>query len=104
LFHFTRHFRAGLSHAAGYAAESPLITLHILSGQVVLTRSLKPRSFVILNGTAEAVPYPKSIRGLSVLSYKTENLARFAVNRRSWTFFRSESEWSFQGWELTSGN
>ncbi len=42
LFHFTRHFRAGLSHAAATRLEFRWCLFHRLPSTVVLTQSLKP--------------------------------------------------------------
>ena len=44
LFHFTRHFRAGLSPAAATRLEFRWCLFHRLPSTVVLTRSLKPTS------------------------------------------------------------
>jgi len=58
VFHFTRHFRAGLSYPAATRLEFWWCLLLRLRSMVVLT--LKPVSFWNLNGTAKAVPHPKA--------------------------------------------
>ena len=47
LFHFTRHFRAGLSYPAASRLESWWCLLHLLRSMVVLTQSLQPLSGLI---------------------------------------------------------
>jgi hypothetical protein len=53
LFHFTRHFRAGLSYPAATRLEFWWCLLHRLRSMIVLTQSLKPASFLASDGAAE---------------------------------------------------
>jgi hypothetical protein len=62
LFHFTRHFRAGLSYPAAARLEFWWCLLHRLRSVVVLTQSLKPRVFCGRGGTAKAVPFQNHLR------------------------------------------
>jgi len=84
LFHFTRHFRAGLSYPAAMRLEFWWCLLHRLRSMIALTQSLeaplqnksfiaalkalrhpessfqkivKPSSFMALGGAAEAAPF-----------------------------------------------
>jgi hypothetical protein len=56
LFHFTRHFRAGLSYPAAARLEFWQCLLHRLRSMVVLTHILKPASFADPDGTKPALP------------------------------------------------
>jgi hypothetical protein len=56
LFHFTRHFRAGLSYPAAARLEFWRCLLRRLRLMVVLTHILKPASFADLDGTKPALP------------------------------------------------
>jgi hypothetical protein len=90
LFHFTGHFRAGLSHPAAARLEFWWCLLHRSRSMVVLTQS-KSLFLLGLNGTAEAVPYPKPFMRpvLSIQDLRRSSNGAAFLARLSAAIFRS---------------